>query len=118
MNNHLTRLEQDVSHALDALKDPVSGRGLIESGRVQGLSVHEDGRVGFTIEAPAALVENFQKLRDSAETAVRKVRGVKRVMAVLTAEAAGGPARAAPARPAPPAQGATPAQGPAGVAAI
>src|ERR1700754_3734532 len=99
MNNHLTRLETEVSGALDALKDPLSGRGLIASGRVQGLNVHEDGRVGFTIEAPAApgaLVENSQKLRDSAEAAVRKVRGVKRVMAVLTAEAAGGPARPAP----------------------
>jgi ATP-binding protein involved in chromosome partitioning len=96
MNNHLTRLEDDVSRALNELKDPLTGRGLIQSGRVQGLTAHEDGRVSFTIEAPAALAENFKKIRDNAEAAARKVRGVKRVLAVLTAEAPAAPARAPP----------------------
>jgi len=113
MNNHLTRLTEEVSRALNSLKDPLTGRGLIDAGRVQGLAAHEDGRVGFTIEAPAALVENFKKVRDTAEATARKVRGVRAVMAVLTAEAPAGRAAAAPAHPASAA-----AQGPAGVAAI
>ena len=110
MNNHLTRLEGEVSRTLNSLKDPLTGKGLIDSGRVQGLVVHEDGRVSFTIEAPAALVENFQKVRDVSEANVKKVRGVRAVMAVLTAEAAPKQAPRAPAG--------APTQRPPGVAAI
>jgi ATP-binding protein involved in chromosome partitioning len=103
MNNHLTRLEEAVARALNALKDPLTGRGLIDSGRVQGLTVNEQGRVGFTIEAPGDLAANFQKVRDTAESTVKKLSGVRSVMAVLTAEAA--PRRQAPQRAAPAAQG-------------
>jgi ATP-binding protein involved in chromosome partitioning len=97
-------LETAVRAALDAVKDPVSGKGLAASGRISGLVVRPDGKVGFVLETGAG--EADEPLRRSAEEAVAAVKGVTAVTAVLTAEAAGGrgPARPPPARPAQPAE--------------
>ena len=46
-------LEQRVRAALDAVKDPVSGKGLVTSGRISGLVVRPDGKVGFEFQASA-----------------------------------------------------------------
>lgn len=40
-------LETDVRAALDAVKDPATGKGLVASGRVAGLVVRADGKVGL-----------------------------------------------------------------------
>ena len=45
-----TALETLVRKALDAVADPVSGKGLSSSGRVTGLVVRSDGKVGFVLE--------------------------------------------------------------------
>ncbi|MEI9963665.1 MAG: iron-sulfur cluster assembly protein [Caulobacteraceae bacterium] len=42
-----------VLRALNAVRDPKSGRGLVEAGLVQGLAIGE-GRAGFMIEAEPA----------------------------------------------------------------
>ncbi|MEZ5956622.1 MAG: Mrp/NBP35 family ATP-binding protein [Hyphomonadaceae bacterium] len=88
MNNRLADLTERVKARLDAIKDPISGKGLFMSGRVTGLDARADGKVSFTIEAPADVAELYVPVRDRAEDAVRGVNGVKSVTAVLTAEAA------------------------------
>lgn len=94
MNNRLADLAERVKARLDAIKDPISGKGLFTSGRVTGLDAREDGKVSFTIEAPGDVAELYVPVRDRAEDGVRGVAGVKSVTAVLTAETAA-PAKAA-----------------------
>ncbi len=92
-------LETHVREALDAVKDPATGKGLVASGRVAGLVVRPDGKVGFVIET--AVGAGDEPLRRAAEQAAASVSGVSAVTAVLTAEATTG-ARSVPgARPAP-----------------
>ncbi|MDP3737135.1 MAG: Mrp/NBP35 family ATP-binding protein [Hyphomonadaceae bacterium] len=89
-------LETAVRAALDAVKDPVSGKGLSSSGRISGLVVRPDGKVGFVLETSAGAAD--EPLRKSAEAAVAKIAGVSAVTAVLTAEATTG-ARSVPPSP-------------------
>ncbi len=88
MNNQLADLSQRVKARLDAIKDPISGKGLFTSGRVTGLEAREDGKVSFTIEAPADVAELYVPVRERAEAEVREAEGVISVTAVLTAESA------------------------------
>jgi ATP-binding protein involved in chromosome partitioning len=74
-----------VRAALDAIVDPVSGKGLAASGRISGLVVRDDGRIGFVLETGAG--EADEPLRSRAEAAARAVAGVTGVTAVLTAHA-------------------------------
>jgi ATP-binding protein involved in chromosome partitioning len=61
---------------------------------VTGLEARNDGKVSFTIEAPAGVAELYVPIRDRAEAAAREADGVESVIAVLTAEAAtGAPAK-------------------------
>ncbi len=92
MNTSLKTLQERISRALDAVKDPLSGKGLLATGRIQGLGCGEDGRVRFTIEAPAGSERAFAAVRDAAEKAVASIRGVTGVTAVLTAHAEPKPA--------------------------
>lgn len=85
MNNRLARLKDEISRRLEAVSDPISGQGLLSTGRIAGLEAGEDGKVSFTIEAPAEAVERFIPVRDAAEAAARATPGVKSVIAVLTA---------------------------------
>jgi ATP-binding protein involved in chromosome partitioning len=98
MNNRLARLKEQLEERLDAINDPVTGKGLFTSGRVAGLEASEDGKVSFTIEAPADAAARYVEIRDRAEAEARSMRGVTSVIAVLTAheakpEKAGGIAR-------------------------
>ena len=77
--------------ALDTVFDPVSGKGLVTAGLVQGLAIGP-GRAGFMLEAPAAEVERYSALRDAAETALLSVTNVRRAQVVLTADG-GAPGR-------------------------
>jgi ATP-binding protein involved in chromosome partitioning len=94
-------LELAVRAALDLIVDPVSGKGLVESGRVGGLVVRDDGRVGFVLETSQGQAD--EPLRLQAEKAAAKVRGVTAVTAVLTAHETSAPARQAAPAPPPPA---------------
>ncbi|MEQ1818693.1 MAG: Mrp/NBP35 family ATP-binding protein [Terricaulis sp.] len=88
MNNQLADLTERVKARLDAIKDPISGKGLFTSGRVTGLEARDDGKVSFTIEAPADVAELYVPVRDRAENAACDTEGVTSVLAVLTAESA------------------------------
>lgn len=85
MNNQFARLKQQVENRLDAISDPVTGKGLYTSGRVSGLEAREDGKVSFTIEAPSDAAERYVAVRAEAEAAARSISGVTSVAAVLTA---------------------------------
>ena len=82
--------------ALNEIKDPRSGRGLVEAGLVQGL-VAADDRAGFMLEVPAPDVQLYAAVREAAEAALKRVPGVQRAQVVLTAES--GPGAAPPPHP-------------------
>jgi ATP-binding protein involved in chromosome partitioning len=88
MNNRLAALEQQLSARLDAIADPVTGKGLFTSGRISGLALSENGKVSFIVEAPAGAAGRYAKVRDQAEAAARALPGVMSVTAVLTAHEA------------------------------
>jgi ATP-binding protein involved in chromosome partitioning len=85
MNNQLAGLKSAVEAALDAVTDPITGKGLLASGRISGLNLSENGKVSFTIEAPAGVAEHYGTVRERAEAIVRAAPGVGQVLAVLTA---------------------------------
>lgn len=75
----------DVLRALAAVKDPRSGRNVVEAGMVQGLVV-KDGKIGFAIEVTAENGAAYEPVRVACAEAVKKLPGVAQVTAVLTAE--------------------------------
>ncbi len=70
--------------ALDAVRDPKSGRGLAQAGLVQGLVVAPD-RAGFMLEVAGEDVALYGPVRDQAEAALRALPGVTRAHVALTA---------------------------------
>lgn len=88
MNNQLALTQEQIEKRLDAINDPLSGKGLFTSGRISGLNVREDGKVSFTIEAPAHAAAQYVALREKAEAAAKSAPGVASVTAVLTAHEA------------------------------
>jgi len=74
----------DVLKALSRVRDPESGKSVVEAGLVQGL-VLRDGNAGFAIEVAEARGRAAEPLRLACEEAVRAVPGVLSVTAVLTA---------------------------------
>jgi ATP-binding protein involved in chromosome partitioning len=107
-------LEQAVRTALRAVRDPVSGRDVVEAGMVEGLTV-KGGMVQFAIQVPRERARDSEPLRAAAEKAAAAVPGVMSATVVLTAHRADAPAK--PAAPgaapgAPPGAKAAPGQGP------
>ncbi len=84
-----------VLKALNAVRDPKSGKGLVEAGLVQGL-VAGDGKAGFMLEVAPADASLYAPVRDAAETALKALPGVERAQVVLTADRAGEAPRAPP----------------------
>ncbi|MCZ8150437.1 MAG: Mrp/NBP35 family ATP-binding protein [Roseomonas sp.] len=93
-------LEQAVRTALRAVRDPVTGRDVVEGGMVEGLTVR-DGMVQFAIQVPRERARDSEPLRAAAEKAAAAVRGVISATVVLTAHRAEAakPAAASPAAP-------------------
>jgi ATP-binding protein involved in chromosome partitioning len=101
-------LEQAVRTALRGVRDPATGRDVIEAGMVEGLAVR-DGMVQFAIQVPRDRARESEPLRAAAERAAASVPGVLSATVVLTAHRA-----EAPAKPQAPQAGgkAQPGQGP------
>ena len=99
--------QDDVLKVLDGVRDPASGRSVVEDGLIEGLAVR-DGHVVFTLEVPPERGRSAEPLRRTCENAVKKMPGVLSVTAVLTAHREAGGARKTPA----------PAAGVAGVQSI
>ena len=82
--------------ALNAVRDPKSGKGLVEAGLVQGL-VAKDGRAGFMLEVERGDAQLYAPVREAAEAALKALPGVEQAQVVLTADrATAGGAPAAP----------------------
>ncbi|GAA0596801.1 Mrp/NBP35 family ATP-binding protein [Craurococcus roseus] len=77
-------LVEAVRRALAAVSDPATGRGVVESGMVQGLSAR-DGLVQFALSVPRERAREMEPLRQAAERAAAAVPGVLSATAVLTA---------------------------------
>ncbi len=71
--------------ALEAVKDPKTGRGLVSAGLVQALVV-QPGRAGFMMEVETGEGPLYAPVRDLAEQALVSVPGVDRAQVVLTAD--------------------------------
>src|ERR1700744_311070 len=76
---------------LEAIVDPVSGRGLVAAGLVQGLVV-APGRAGFMMEVEAGDAELYEPVAAAAETALLQIAGVDKAQVVLTADRPSTPA--------------------------
>jgi ATP-binding protein involved in chromosome partitioning len=92
MTTDTPSIQQAALRALDAIRDPRSGQGLVAAGLVKGLTV-EDGRAGFVLEVAAADAAAYAPVRDAAEQALLKIPGVSRAQVVLTAPASAGRSR-------------------------
>jgi ATP-binding protein involved in chromosome partitioning len=82
---------QAALQALDAVRDPKSGRGLVAAGLVQGLVVSGD-KAGFILEVAQAEAALYAPVRDEAERVLAGLPGIASAQVVLTA-AAGSSAR-------------------------
>lgn len=92
-------LEQRVWAALRQVRDPASGRDVVEAGMVDGLAAR-DGMVQFALQVPRERARDSEPLRAAAERAAAAVPGVLSATVVLTAH-----------RPEPPKPAAAPARG-------
>lgn len=81
----MTTLDKDlILKTLSQVIDPDSGKDIVSTDMVQGLSVR-DGHVGFALEVGAAGAKK-EPLRQAAESAVKSLPGVTKATVVLTAE--------------------------------
>jgi ATP-binding protein involved in chromosome partitioning len=77
--------------ALEAIRDPKSGRGLVSAGLIQALVV-APGRAGFMMEVETGEGTLYAPVREAAEAALRTVPGVEKAQVVLTADREPAPA--------------------------
>jgi ATP-binding protein involved in chromosome partitioning len=91
-------LEQAVRAALRRVRDPATGRDVIEAGMVEGLAAR-DGMVQFAIQVPRERARDSEPLRAAAERAAASVPGVLSATVVLTAHRAEAPAKPAATAP-------------------
>ena len=80
-----------VRAALSRIVDPGSGKDIVSSGLVRGLSV-KGGQASFVIEVDPAQASAMEPLRKAAEAAAAAVEGISSVSAILTAHAPAGQA--------------------------
>ena len=104
--------EAEIVKILETVRDPVTGRNVVESGFIEGLATR-GGHVSFAVEVPPERGPTAEPLRKACENAVSRMPGVLSVSVVLTAhrERNARPARS-PAAP-PPAHGQHHQHGPA-----
>jgi ATP-binding protein involved in chromosome partitioning len=76
--------EDDIKRALGAIRDPATGKSVVEAGLIEGL-VSRGGHVSFAVEVPPERGRSSEPLRKACEDAVNRLPGVLSVTAVLTA---------------------------------
>ncbi len=77
--------QDDVLKVLAGVRDPATGKSVVEEGLVEGLAVR-DGHVVFALEVAPERGASAEPLRQACEDAVKAMRGVLSVTAVLTAQ--------------------------------
>ncbi|MBM3568378.1 MAG: iron-sulfur cluster carrier protein ApbC [Alphaproteobacteria bacterium] len=80
--------EAQVLAALRAIKDPISGRDVVQSGMISGLAV-KGGLVSFAVEVDPRQGAKMEPLRKACEQAIDALAGVLSVSVVLTAHKGG-----------------------------
>ncbi len=78
-------LRESIVEALDVVKHCDTGSGLNSSGRLQGLTVRDDGAVGFIIEIDGEPSDKALAMKAEAEAIASNVPGVSQVSVLLTA---------------------------------
>ncbi len=101
-----TVTQEQVLSALKTVVDPEKKQDIVSLGMISGMVI-KDGNIGFSIEIDPKRAEQFEPVRQAAESAVDAVPGVLSVTAVLTAHSEA--QKAAPQR-APRRQAAAPAR--------
>ena len=76
---------QAALRALDAVRDPKSGRGIAEAGLVKGL-VLRAGRAGFALVVPEADRALYEPVRAEAEAALAAFPGIQRAQVMLASD--------------------------------
>jgi ATP-binding protein involved in chromosome partitioning len=71
--------------ALDAIRDPRSGKGIAEAGLVKGL-VMRHGRAGFALVVPPADLGLYEEVRAQAEAALAAFPGIQHAQVMLAAD--------------------------------
>ncbi|HEY4547381.1 MAG TPA: Mrp/NBP35 family ATP-binding protein [Pedomonas sp.] len=89
----MTLTREIILDTLRSVVDPTTGRDIVSSGLVTGLTIRND-QVGFVLEVDPAAARTMEPLRAQAEDAVRALPGVKAVTVVMTAERSPEEARA------------------------
>ncbi len=74
-------LTEAVRRALRAVRDPETGRDVVDAGMVQGLAAR-DGLVQFALAVPRERARELEPLRQAAERAAAGVSGVLSATAV------------------------------------
>src|SRR5438067_7164544 len=91
--------EADIIKALEKVRDPASGRNVVEAGLIEGITIRGK-HASFTVEVPASRGPAAEPLRKACEDVVGQIPGILSVTAVLTAHRERNPrAPAAAARP-------------------
>lgn len=80
-----TSRQKDVERALSGVSDPVSGKPLTSSGRIDSLLVSPDGSVILALLGAPDTTEADERLRYQCEQVLSSVKGVKKVSIMLTA---------------------------------
>ena len=76
--------EADVIKALQAIRDPISGKTVVEAGLIEGIAFR-GGHVSFAVEVPPEQGPSSEPLRKLCENTVSRLPGILSVTAVLTA---------------------------------
>src|SRR5258708_28779180 len=76
--------EADIIKTLQTIRDPVSGKSVVDAGLIEGLAVR-GGHVSFAVEVAPERGPASEPLRKACEDAVSRLPGVLSVTAVLTA---------------------------------
>jgi len=76
--------EADIIKSLQTIRDPVSGKNIVEAGLIEGLALR-GGHVSFAVEVAPERGPASEPLRKACEDAVSRLPGVLSVTAVLTA---------------------------------
>ena len=89
----MTLTRELILDTLRSVVDPATGRDIVTSGLVTGVTVRGD-QVGFVLEVDPAAARTKEPLRAAAENAVRALPGVRSATVVMTAERPSEEARA------------------------
>ena len=76
-------LRDDIAAALAQVADPRGGGGVVDTGRVSGIVVKDDGVVGLVLALDGLDKAAGERLRGAVESVVARVEGVTSVKSAI-----------------------------------